>query len=731
MAAARYWPLVSFVSGHLSRLLRGRVDIAQYRQGCQTLVNFQPMVQGGVKRRPGTELKANAYLNSGRCRLIPFVASDGSAYMVEFTSLLIRIHDDAGVASPVDIVAPWTQPQLVDLDWAHAEDTMVLVHPEITPYRLVRFADGTWMLGTIPFFPAPTAENANWYQSTQFTPGSTGTGTVTFTGTLYASDVGRVIRRGAGYGTVASIGSGTFDVTVTRGFTASTAPFVLEGSPLMTMTPQDDGPVGQTITMTGSLAWQTSGAGRVVRLHGGSVLLTDNVSATVMNGIILEELSATTTVPARGWTMEYPEWGTWRGYPRTVTFHEQRLLFGGWKAKPQGIAASGIGLFYDFRRSELATDAFTYELVSKSQNSIEYLTSDDDLVAMTVGAEIALRASAETAMSATNPPMSKRQSNNGTRRIRPVEVDGELVFVAADGRRVMSMAYDGAAGRYAVTDISVLAEDLFESPVIDLAFGRMPIPTIFCVLASGKVACCTYNRAQGVTAWWLMETDGTVEAVGVAAGDAQDSIWLQTVRTGTPVRYVEKFRPDEYTQMLPRFNQLYEGRTGLQTDCTSIRYPAGITTSISGLTAKASLNMRVLADGYDAGLIAVSAGGVLTLPQGAEFVHVGYAYTSTLEPMPAELATPQGAGQGRPSHPGPGFLKLDRSIGGKIDGDPIVPALVWPAGAYNETEVLTFTGERDFQQAGWTRDQPPVTVVQDAPYPFTVLYYGTRIANSP
>ena len=44
----------SFVSGELSPLLKGRTDLAQYYQACETAENVVIVPQGGMRRRPGT-----------------------------------------------------------------------------------------------------------------------------------------------------------------------------------------------------------------------------------------------------------------------------------------------------------------------------------------------------------------------------------------------------------------------------------------------------------------------------------------------------------------------------------------------------------------------------------------------------------------------------------------------------------------------------------------------------
>jgi hypothetical protein len=53
----------NFVSGELSPLLRGRTDLQQYYQGCETADNVVIVPQGGLRRRPGTEFIAETTRN--------------------------------------------------------------------------------------------------------------------------------------------------------------------------------------------------------------------------------------------------------------------------------------------------------------------------------------------------------------------------------------------------------------------------------------------------------------------------------------------------------------------------------------------------------------------------------------------------------------------------------------------------------------------------------------------
>lgn len=61
----------SFVSGELSPLLKGRVDLDQYYQGMETAENVLIVPQGGLKRRAGTQ-----HIDEGLESLIPYLSSD-------------------------------------------------------------------------------------------------------------------------------------------------------------------------------------------------------------------------------------------------------------------------------------------------------------------------------------------------------------------------------------------------------------------------------------------------------------------------------------------------------------------------------------------------------------------------------------------------------------------------------------------------------------------------------
>jgi len=67
------------VSGELSPLLKGRIDLTQYYQGVQTAKNLVIVPQGGMKRRPGTEYIQTVINTLTRNTTVPTVPNGGTA----------------------------------------------------------------------------------------------------------------------------------------------------------------------------------------------------------------------------------------------------------------------------------------------------------------------------------------------------------------------------------------------------------------------------------------------------------------------------------------------------------------------------------------------------------------------------------------------------------------------------------------------------------------------------
>lgn len=69
----------NFSAGELSPTLYTRTDIQQYSNGAKKLLNVIPLVEGGIRKRPGTLFLTTSATS---LRLIPFVVNSDQAYML-------------------------------------------------------------------------------------------------------------------------------------------------------------------------------------------------------------------------------------------------------------------------------------------------------------------------------------------------------------------------------------------------------------------------------------------------------------------------------------------------------------------------------------------------------------------------------------------------------------------------------------------------------------------------
>lgn len=154
----------SFNAGELSPYMGARSDVEKYRNGCATLENFIILPYGGVVRRPGTEYLGNPKFDNRRCRLIGFNFSTTTRFVIEMGHLYMRFWSN-GVqvlsgGSPLELVSPYTENQIREVQFVQINDIMYLVHPEVAPYKLSRLSDTNWTLTEVPWdWPALLDEN--------------------------------------------------------------------------------------------------------------------------------------------------------------------------------------------------------------------------------------------------------------------------------------------------------------------------------------------------------------------------------------------------------------------------------------------------------------------------------------------------------------------------------------------------------------------------------------------
>lgn len=162
----------NFTAGEVSRDLLGRGDLRAYENGALTLRNVFIKPTGGVTRRAGLRHIDSA---DGNGRLIAFEFSTEQSYLLALTPGKITLY--AGGTPVATLTAPWTADQIPQIAWTQSADTLLLVHPDVAPRKLVRTSGGVFSLEEWAFFLDDAVSRQPYYKfadtATTLTPGGT------------------------------------------------------------------------------------------------------------------------------------------------------------------------------------------------------------------------------------------------------------------------------------------------------------------------------------------------------------------------------------------------------------------------------------------------------------------------------------------------------------------------------------------------------------------------------
>jgi len=421
--------------------------------------------------------------------------------------------------------------------------------------------------------------------------------------------------------------------------------------------------------------------------------------------------SWTLSTPTFTWAGSSP-WSAANGYPRAVSFYEQRLFFAGSSAYPQTIWGSKTASYENFDQGTgLADEALEYAIATNRVNVIRWLQPSKDLIVGTAGAEFAVSRPQGEPLTPANV-MVTQQTTYGSYTIPPIQIGDKVLFVQRARRKIREFSYSFQADAYQAPDMTLLAEHISSGYLKDMDYQQEPDSIVWSCTADGKLLSMTYERPEDVVAWAEHTIGGSsvsVESVAVITNATQDQLWISVQRTvnGTAVRHIEYLDPNL---------EVDSGLTGTVT---------GSTTSISGLshlegqTVKVVINDSVFPDEV------VSSGAITpSIPSswGSVPLQVGLGYTSTLKTMRVESASATGSMQGRRKRWNEVMVRLLSTTGVKINGDQLP---FRTSASPMDSGITAFTGDKRVTNLGWDRDGI-IEVKQEQPLPFTVLgIHGT------
>lgn len=273
---------------------------------------------------------------------------------------------------------------------------------------------------------------------------------------------------------------------------------------------------------------------------GGQVKITAVASGTSATATVEEWLGPDAAGNRKTKLWYEAAFSAYRGYPRSVAMHEQRLCFGGSSGEPTTIWCSAIDDFENFQTGATASDAITFTLAASEGNRVNWLYSQSDLLVGTSGDEWTIGA-ADTAqaLSASNVQANK-QSSYGSKYMKAALVNDVLLFVQRNGRKVRELVYELNKDGWVAPDLTLLAEHITKGEIVELAYQQQPDAVLWCVRGDGALIALTYERDQKVVGWHRHVTDGIIESIATVYGyGTEDEVWMLVNRGGC--RTLERF----------------------------------------------------------------------------------------------------------------------------------------------------------------------------------------------
>lgn len=673
----------SFAGGVIEPRLWNRVNLDGYKIGAAVLDNVVTLPQGGVTRRPGLE-----YIDElpDDAKLIPFSFSTTQNYLlvfyVEATVEKMKVYRNGTLITDINgtgddfltiTVVTFNKAQILACNWAQSADTLFIVQEDIPPFSIVRGGtDASWTQKLITLNNIPKVDFDD--------------------GGLVTSEVQNITFAGISAGEryrFSLEGLVTEDIT----FSTTTASNLLRMQDalraLPIIYPRADVTVGSTGSPDTFTITFAQGAAKnwepieVNDPYGTGITITHNTGSET-DGVPRAEAA----------------WSSTRGWPRTITFHDSRVWFGGSKSLPQSLWATCVSEFtqdsmdFDYGLG-FDDDGIGVTLDTDQVNAITGIVSGRHLQVLTTGGEFVAM---EHPITPNNVAFT-RQSTYGSSNVAPIGIDGATLFVQRTGRALREYLYTDVEQAYTAKSLSLLASHILSNPQdMDALVGTSDDDAnyVYVVNDDGTVAVLNTLRDMEIAGWTTFSTDGDFLRVGV---DDQTTYFLiNRVIDGNSVYYLERLNKNCFVD-------------------SAVLYVAPHVALYSGLSHLEGETVRIRSDGLILSDEVVVSGELTADRAAATGAQIGMNFNTTVTTLPLNQETQQGSTAMRKARVVRTTLHLYESSGVLVDGERLAD-MSFPGtlGASNDP----FTGLKEIRNLGWGRLQQQ-TFSQVDPVPMTIL----------
>jgi hypothetical protein len=266
--------------------------------------------------------------------------------------------------------------------------------------------------------------------------------------------------------------------------------------------------------------------GSLVILNGGSNYTQGDTLTVVGSG---SGAAGTLTVG--------PKTGT---YPGTVTYFQERRVYGASLNNPDTYWMSKPGLYLNFDTSypSVASDAITGSPWATEVNGIQWMINmPGGLVVLTgLGAWQLTGAGGSSLNPQPVTPADEQvqpQAYNGCSAVvPPIKIDASILYVQAKGSIYREFTYQYFQNIYTGVDLTELASHLFTGYTIEEhAYCEEPYKVLWAVRDDGVLLSLTYLKEEQVTGWARHDTNGLFLSCCTITEPPVDALYVVTQRT--------------------------------------------------------------------------------------------------------------------------------------------------------------------------------------------------------
>jgi len=676
--AIRRYTQTTFTQGEVGPFIKGRAELGIYRAGLETCENYLLLPQGGIDRRRGFQFISSNLDNStladgsttvttagfhSQSRLIPFKFGEGQEYVliVEPADTTIstnaKIHvyyRDNRVAVLEDGVDgntfSITTDNIADIRYAQTFDVMIMVEASMPPLQLVRgTAHDDWAVGDLSFDFYPLV---NFSFGTTLTPSATSGASINLT-----------LSSGSYEWIDASFPNGHVDM--------------------------------------------------YVKVNAGLCKITSITSSTVAVAEVVEELADTQASTGNEWeitafsNLDSTKGG---GYPRSISFHQNRLIFGGSRDKPQTIFASQSGDFFNFKSTtrvvtdssttgEVTDDAgFTFTIASDELNIIKHLVSQQALFIFTTDGEFDMSGEPVTPANV----LIRQQTRYGiqTGAAQPKVIDNETMFIDKSGKQLRAFVYNFNTDAFSAKNYSLVHHSMLTNATqIEYLKNYKDTNTNYLFTVNdGDLCVMGINVERDVIGWSRWTTNGSFKKIT----EVDNTLYALVERENG--YFLEKLTEEN-----------------IYLDCHFSTSSTG--SAYAGANGLQNETVQVIADGVVHEDVTVSSAGNFSLNKTSSSTQIGYGYTSTATTLPITFNIGNSLVTGERIRKLFVELQLYKSKSAKVDSKT-VPFRNLGNGLL-DAGIEEFTGIKRIRVNGISL-QPQVTVTVDEALPMTLLSITTE-----